>query len=197
MCYDVIGVGVSSWKHRLLLIHTDEKRIVRWSEEGNKWRWLRPFRVGNEKILHHILTASAAALNETLGLNALSSMELHANLRAALWPANNCGSVLRERSQRFSSGLQLRGLHITIHNRLNMSPSILSCSACAAQPAGAVANTLRKVIKCCKMRLLVLFETLPRPSKRADKRNGNGTERQRQHCLLHMYIQWSTLHFKD
>lgn len=40
--------------------------------------------MGNEEILHHIPTASAADLNETLGLNALSGMEPHANLQAAL-----------------------------------------------------------------------------------------------------------------
>lgn len=40
--------------------------------------------MGNEEILRRIPTASAAALNESLGLNALSGMELHANLRAAL-----------------------------------------------------------------------------------------------------------------
>ncbi len=61
-------------------------------------------------------------------------MELHANLPAALWPADNCGAVLRERSQRFSPGLQLRGLHITTHNRLNTGPNHLEllCMCCIA-----------------------------------------------------------------
>lgn len=99
--------------------HRWEMHTVRWSEGGNKWRWLRPFRVGNEEILQRIPAASATGLNETLVLNALSGMELHANLQVALWPADNCGAVLRERFRRFSPGLQLRGLHITIHNRLN------------------------------------------------------------------------------
>lgn len=171
MCYDVIGVGGLRLK---VQIAPDPDRwkthTVRWSEEGNKWRWPRPFHVGNEEVLHCIPTASASALNETLDLNALSGMELHANLRADLWPADNCGAVLRERSQRFSPGLQLGGLHI-IHNRLNTGRSILSCSACAAWPAGVIANTVRKVIKLWKISLpkVVLLETLQRNRNLWDK----------------------------
>lgn len=84
--------------------HRWKTHTVRWSEWGNKWRWLRPFRVGNKDPLHWIPNDLVAALNESLCLNALSGLKLHANLQIDLWPKDNGWAVLREGSQRFSPG---------------------------------------------------------------------------------------------
>lgn len=96
-------------------------------KKGNRWDKARReinecggghFVWGMKRYCNTFQQLRAADLNETDGLNALSGMEPHANLQADLWPEDNCGAFLIERSQRSSPGLQLRGLHITIHNRL-------------------------------------------------------------------------------
>lgn len=149
--------------------------------------WLEPLRVGNEEILHHIWTALAVALNRTRRLNAFPGMEFHANLQVALWHADNCEAVLRERSQRFSPGLQLSWLHTTLNNRLNAGLKHLNCPACAAEPAAAMTNTARKGdlnnAKWARWKGCYLkhFTTA---GESADKRNSNGQRGRGEHCLL-------------
>lgn len=110
-------------------------------------------RVGNGERLLCIPTASAAALNGTVGLSTQCGMDLHANLRAALWPADNWKAEHGERSQRFSPGLQLSWLRLAIHNRLTAGLKRLKvlCVCCVSCCCNDI--TARKVIKLCKRSL--------------------------------------------
>lgn len=121
MCHDVNGGDGLGWKEQAVpyprgwKMHTE-----RWSEEGNNWRWLRPLCAGNEEILHSIPTAPAAALNETLGLNAFFSV-IELACKSPSYPLT-CrqlrGSTLRALSE-ILPWTPISGLHITTHNRLN------------------------------------------------------------------------------
>lgn len=103
--------GISSWEPRGFLIHRDGKmHSIRWNEEGNKWRWLMLFRVWNEEILQQPPTALAVTWNEMLGLNALFWLAPSCKSPSCLLTWRQLwGQYLRESSQRFSAGLQLRG----------------------------------------------------------------------------------------
>ncbi len=120
-------------------------------------------------------------------------MELHANLPAALWPADNCGAVLREHSQRFSPGLQLKGLHITIHNRLNTGPTHLEllCMCCIACWFHGK-HSEKRWLSIAKWALwnwcYLKHFNITTTREHTDKRNSNGPRGQGEQCLLDMWL---------